>query len=143
MECVMDELTVDTWYVSRCVGLPLDVAARTLDRVFDLPDRRASVGRTPPGLTAATVSVTPLSGSARRLFGALRVDPWPAPIRVELELEPWSSSQSSLGLRPRGRPPRWRAPQYWSSAVSTLERLDAELVAAAPRARWVPRRRVS
>jgi len=139
----MDELTVDTWYVSRRVGLPLDVAATTLDRVLDEPARTANVPRTPPGLAPATVSVTPLPGSARRLFGALRVDPWPAPIRVELELEPWSSSQSSLGLRPRGRLPRWRAPQYWASAVSTLERLDAQLVAAAPRARRVLLRRAS
>jgi hypothetical protein len=141
MERVMDELTADTsWYVSRRVGLPLDVAAATLDHLFDEPDRRANLDRTRPCLAPATVSVTPLPGSARRLFGALRVDPWPAPIRVELELEPWSSSQSSLGLRPRGRPPRWRAPQYWASAVSTLERLDAQLVAAAPRPRRVLRR---
>ena len=33
----MDELTVCTWYVSRRVKLPLDVAATTLDRVLGRP----------------------------------------------------------------------------------------------------------
>ena len=139
----MDELTVCTWYVSRRVKLPLDVAATTLDRVIGRRRPWADDDATRLGLTSATVPVPPLPGTARRRHGALRMDPWPAPIAVELELEPWSSSHSTIGLRPRRRPPRWRAHRYWASAASTLERLDAELIAAAPRAGWVPVRRAS
>jgi hypothetical protein len=143
MESAMDEVTVYTWYVSRRVALPLDVAAATLDRVLDRPAPPADGDPSALGLTSATIAVTPLPGTIRRRHGALRVDPWPTPIPVELELEPWSSSQSSLGLRPRRRPPRWRAGRYWASAVSALERLDAELIAAAPRRRGWPVRRAS
>ena len=139
----MDELTVCTWYVSRRVRLPLDVAAATLDRVLDRPGPVAHDDTTRFGMTSATVAVTPLPGTARRRHGSLRVDHWPAPIAVELELEPWSASHSALGLRPRRRPPRRRAHRYWASAARALERLDAQLVAAAPRARWAAARRVS
>lgn len=139
----MNEVNGYTWHVSRRVALPLDVAAATLDRVLDRPAPSADPDATTRGLTSATVAVTPLPGTVRRWHGALRVAPWPTPIAVELELEPWSASQSSLGLRPRRRPPRWRAGWYWESAVSALERLDAELIAAAPRQRGWPVRLAS
>ncbi|HEV3450625.1 MAG TPA: hypothetical protein VG869_05410 [Acidimicrobiia bacterium] len=128
----MDELSPITWYVSRRVELPVEVAAPALDRIFDTHDREADRPSAPLGVGAATVATTPSLGPTRRCNGSLRLDRWSLPVAVELELEPWSSLQSAIGIRPRRRPPTRRARRYWSRASTILEWLDSELLAVAP-----------
>ena len=139
----MNEPNPITWYVSRRVELPLDVATTALDRFLAEHGRQSDRPTVRLGAAAATMAITPVPGPTRRRHASLRLDRWSPPVAVELELEPWSSRRSALGIRPRRRPPTRRARQYWSTAAAVLEWLGAELVAVAPVVPSTHARRVS
>jgi len=127
----MDQPEPTPWYVSRRVALPLGHAAAALD---DLVDQRRRGGEPSASIDLTeTLHAQPmwsLPGTARQLQGRLRLPRPRRPVRVELELAPWSTGRSELGLRP-ARPPAGRAAQYWETAGATLEQLADELVTLA------------
>lgn len=120
------------WYVSRRVELPLRLAVDAFDRIVrDDPDGSA-LGELPDAFVA-TPAVS-LPGAGRQLHGRLRTTRLGRGLPVELELTPWSRTQSELGLRPRRRPAGPGVDGYWRVASTTLERLRARLLAVAPSA---------
>jgi len=126
----MDQPEPTSWYVSRQVDLPLGHAAAALDH---LVDRRRGLDSTSPVQLTASLRALPISslpGTARQLRGRLRLPRSRRPVRVELELVPWSASRSDLGLR-CARPPAGRTSRYWETAAATLEQLTDELVVVA------------
>jgi hypothetical protein len=124
----MDQPEPTSWYVSRQVDLPLGHAAAALDDLVD--QRRRGVDSNSPVQLTASLRALPTSslpGTARQLRGRLRLPRSRRPVRVELELAPWSTSRSDLGLR-CARPPAGRSSRYWETAAATLEQLTEELV---------------
>lgn len=122
----MDHLP-PTWYVSRRVQLPLGAAVAALDRLVE--ERQGAFEDRPARLTDALVATPSASvlGSPHRLEGHLQLGRLARPVRVELELAPWSRAESELGLRPVRPVPGTRAEHYWGRARTTLDRLSAEL----------------
>jgi hypothetical protein len=126
---MMDHLVPTTWYVSRRLELPLTLATDAFDRIVrDRPD--GSTVAAFPDAFIATPAVS-LPGSGRRLHGRLRTTRLGPAVPVEVELTPWSHTESERGLRPRRRPAAWSADRYWQVAAVTLERLHSRLLAAA------------
>jgi hypothetical protein len=141
---MMEDLVPTTcWYVSRRVELPLTLAVDAFDRVVRDTHEGSAFGSLPDGLVAAPALALP--GAGRQLHGRLRTARLSRALPVELELTPWSHTQSELGLRPRRRPVGTRADGYWHWAALTLEHLHSRLLAAAPNGaeRHRPLRRAS
>jgi hypothetical protein len=123
-----------TWYVSRRVDVPLRAATAAFD---DLVEPVSGPG---PARLAGALTVDPTTarpGIERRLHGRLSPAGLGGPVRIELELVPWSDRCVELGLRPARRPPRYRAARYFSAAVGALEELRRALHAGAA-VRMVP-----
>src|ERR1019366_2480027 len=119
-----------SWYVSRRVELPLSLATDAFDRVVGDTHEGSALGALPDAFVAAPA--VSLSGAGRQLQGRLRTARLRRALPAELELTPWSHTQSELGLRPRRPPVGSRADEYWHWAGLTLERLHARLLSAAP-----------
>jgi hypothetical protein len=138
----MSDVMPSTWFVSRRVGLPLAAAAAALDELVE--HRR---GDRAPGSVPLTdgLEVWPaiaLPGGARCLEARLRLGGLARPLRVELELGPWSRAESEVGIRPTRRPRPAGAERYWAAAGDALCVLRTTLPALAPapppvRARWL------
>ena len=127
----MEDLVPTTsWYISRRVELPLSLAADAFDRVVGQPDEAAELGALPDAFVASPAVSLP--GAGRQLHGRLRTARLRRAVPVELELIPWSRTQSELGLRPRRRPVGSSADGYWHWAPLTLERLHSRLLSATP-----------
>jgi hypothetical protein len=138
----MDDETPCSWCVSRHVALAPPVAAGTLTRLVDArrgpdPDARASLDG---GLVVAP---SPATGTLRTFLGRLSVSRWRRPLRVELELGPWSRTAAELRLRPRRPPTFGLTDAYWHASTTALETLRAELLAQAPARHPLALRRAS
>ena len=78
-------------------------------------------------------------GAVQGFLGRLRCGPMPwQRVPVELAVEPWSSRESAVTLRPTGRPPRAGADRYFESARTALGTVRAELLASRKVAVEVP-----
>jgi hypothetical protein len=136
---MMEDLVPTTsWYVSRRVELPLSLAADAFDRVVGHAHEAATLGALPDAFVAAPARSLP--GAGRQLHGRLRTAGLRRALPVELELTPWSHTESELGLRPGRRPAGSSADGYWHWATLTLERLHSGLLSAAPHATMRNRR---
>ena len=127
----MDDDRPLTWCVTRHVALAPPVAAGTLTQLVDArrqptPDDAA---RLDGGLVVAPSYGT---GTLRTFLGRLSVSRWRRPLRVELELGPWSRTAAELRLRPRRPPTVGLADAYWQASSTALETLRANLLAHAP-----------
>lgn len=114
-----------TWYVSRRLELPLAAATTALDRLTE----HLSAGRVLGSLRLRDTTAFAPPGVSRRLFGRLLLAGLGRPVRVELELTPWSREESELGLRPFKSVSSLRAERYTSTAVETLDEVRGELLA--------------
>lgn len=119
-----------SWYISRRVELPMSVAADAFDRVVGHPHEATGLGSLPDAFVPAPTVALP--GAGRQLHGRLRTARLRRALPVELELTPWSHTQSELGLRPRRRPVGSSADGYWHWAALTLERLHSRLLSVTP-----------
>src|ERR1039457_5504492 len=96
---IMEGLVPTTsWYVSRRVELPLSLAADAFDRVVGHLHDRSTFGPFPDTFVAAPALSLP--GAGRQLHGRLRTARLRRALPVEVELTPWSHTQSELGVRP-------------------------------------------
>jgi hypothetical protein len=137
----MPDVLPSSWFISRRVGLPLATAATALDELVEHL-RRDRVNDSVP-LTEG-LDVWPgvaLPGTARCLDARLRLGGLARPLRVELELGPWSRAESEVGIRPTRRLRPRGAERYWAGAREALEVLRTTLpsFASAPSpvlARW-------
>jgi hypothetical protein len=136
----MPDVMPSSWFISRRVGLPLATAATALDELVE--DRRRDGTNNSVPLTEG-LDVWPgvaLPGTARCLVARLRLGGLARPLRVELELGPWSRAESEVGIRPTRRLRPGGAERYWAGARDALEALQATLpaFASAPPvlARW-------
>jgi hypothetical protein len=128
-----------SWYVARRIPMSPTDATRALGETL-------RAGAVAPG-RAADIAVDGVHhtrpGEARGFTGRLRLGRALTPtIRVEIEVEPWSWSESVLGVRPMRRPPRFRADRYFRRVLSLLDGLEADMVerVGAPAARAEIRR---
>ena len=99
----MPDVMPSSWFISRRVELPLPTAATALDQLMEL--RRREGPNEPVPLTE-DLDVRPalaLPGTARCLEARLRLGGLARPLRVELELSPWSRAESEVGIRPTRR----------------------------------------
>lgn len=127
----MNDDTPLSWCVTRHVALAPPVAAGTLSQLVDArrgpsPEHAA---RLEGGLVVAPARAT---GTLRTFPGRLSVGRWRPPLRVELELGPWSRTAAELRLRPRRPPTRGVANAYWQASTRALDTLHADLLARAP-----------
>jgi len=138
----MDDETPLSWCVSRQVALAPTVAAGTLARLVDA--RRGPDPDAPARLHGGlVVAPSPATGTLRTFGGRLSLTPWRRPLRVELELGPWSRTAAELRLRPRRPPSFGLAGAYWHASTTAIETLRAELLARAPAREPLPLRRAS
>ena len=136
----MSDVMAQTWFVSRRVALPLAAAATALDELVEKRGRDRSSGSVAltDGLEVWPAATLP--GEARRLDARLRLGGLGRPLRVELELSPWSRAESEVAIRPTRRPRP--AERYWAGAADALDALRATLPSLAPApsralARWL------
>ncbi len=112
------------WYVARRVDLP----AAELPEV-ELPSRVVADN----GVTLSIGRPIYVDDPSYRSFEAVLSYPGrvPARLRVELDLNPYSSERGELGLRPAQRLPRilLSAQRYFDGAWSVLDALADDLVA--------------
>jgi len=136
-----DVMPSTTWFISRRVGLPLATAVTALDELVE-HRRRDLRGAAVPLSDALDVwPAVALPGTARCLDARLRLGGLARPLRVEIELSPWSRAESEIGIRPTRRPRPRDAERYWAGASDALAALRATLpsFASAPSpvlARW-------
>lgn len=113
-----------SWHVARRVAVPHGDATHALGEAV----RTGAIG---PG-TIADVTVDSVHhtrpGEARGFTGRLRLDRVFGVIRVEVEVEPWSRSESALGVRPARRPPVYRGDRYFERAIALLGGLETCLL---------------
>jgi len=130
-----------SWFISRRVELPLATAATALDELVE-HRRHDGVSDSVPLTDGLDVwPAVALPGTARCLDARLRLGGLARPLRVELELSPWSRAESEVGIRPTRRPRPGGAERYWAGASDALDALSTTLpsFASAPLrvlARW-------
>ena len=113
-----------SWHVSRRVPVAPADATRALGEAI-----RAGALTQAMGSALAVEGVCHVrTGEVRGLVGRLRLGRRFRSARVEIEVEPWSHSESALGLRPVRRPPRVQSDRYFASAVALLAALEACLL---------------
>jgi hypothetical protein len=126
---MMDTHPTGTWYVARRFAVPADLAAPALDRIAgaELVLRGDWGGlvaaAAPPGLARSRAA------PRRVLRGRLHL-PHRRAAGVEVELTPWSTRESELGVRPTSLPRAGRGKAYTETAVAALDRLHDALLAA-------------
>lgn len=121
----MDQRDVTTWYVSRRMTVAPEDAGQALD-VMITPETTARIRWGPLELEKGMVREIRSCGSERRIAGRLHLARR-RPVRVELELTPWSRAESVLGLRPSEAPKGGRATSYFAAAIQSLDALRARL----------------
>jgi hypothetical protein len=128
-----------TWYVWRRIPLRHDETTRALGALL----RSGSS----PGVAATGVAVERLHharpGDARGFVGRLPLGRIFGAPRVEVEVEPWSHTESTIAVRPLDRAPRLRASRYFERAFAVLDRLEALLLARAVEPTTTEMRRAS
>jgi hypothetical protein len=123
----MPDVMPSSWFISRRVELPLATAATALD---GLVEHRRRPGTSDSVPLTETLDVRPgfaLPGTARCLDARLRLGGLARPLRVELELGPWSHAECEVGIRPTRRPRPGGADRYWAGARDALEALRTTL----------------
>ena len=128
-------------YVSRRVPLAPSRAGAAFDHLCGEGDVRARLGAPVGTLTVedgdASVPWVPDGAPVRRARARLRTGRWRR-VRVEVELLPWSRSESELGLRPLGRrlgtawAPTSVGRRYFDAALAALEHVAGRLEHLAP-----------
>ena len=111
------------WYVARRIAVPCGSASHALGEVLRtgaLPDRA-------PVVVDTVRHGRP--GEARGFTGRLHLRGLHPSVPVEVELEPWSTTDAVLGLRPARRPPTRRADRYFESAIGVLADLESAVLA--------------
>jgi hypothetical protein len=137
----MPDVMPSSWFISRRVELPLATAATALDELVE-HRRRDGVSDSVPLTDGLDVwPAVALPGTARCLDARLRLGGLARPLRVELELSPWSRAESEVGIRPPRRRCPGGAERYWAGASDALDALSTTLpsfASAPPRvlARW-------
>src|ERR1700724_3646145 len=116
----MPDVMPSTWFVSRRVRLPLAAAATALDELVEQRRRDTTSGSIPLTSGLEVWPAVALSGQARCLGARLRLGGLTRPLRVELELGPWSRTESEVGIRPARRPRPAGAERYWAGASAAL-----------------------
>ena len=115
---------VTSWHVARRVPVPHADATRALGEAL-------RTGAIAPG-TVADVTVDTVRhtrpGEARGFTGRLRLGRVLGVIRVEVEVEPWSRTESALGVRPARLPPNNRVDRYFERAIALLDGLETCLL---------------
>lgn len=137
----MPDVMPSSWFISRRVELPLATAATALDELVE-HRRHDGVSDSVPLTDGLDVwPAVALPGTARCLDARLRLGGLARPLRVELELSPWSRAESEVGIRPTRRPRPGGAERYLAGASDALDALSTTLpsfASAPPRvlARW-------
>jgi hypothetical protein len=137
----MPDVMPSSWFISRRVELPLATAATALDKFVEHRRRDGANDSVPLTEDLDVWPAVALPGTARCLDARLRVGGLARPLRVELELGPWSRAESEVGIRPTRRLRPGGAERYWAGARDALEALRTTLpsFASAPPpvlARW-------
>jgi len=125
MRAHIDSAKAISWCASRrCRGSVPDVAAYLADRFADDATVVTASGRVTivPGPARAVTTVGPVRSHRAKLF----YRSWPIPVRVTIEIEPWSRTESELLVRPTRRPPRVED-AYFAAVLATLEALATEI----------------
>ena len=131
--------TRTSWYVSRRVPLTHDETTRALgDLLRSSADADVLAGDV---VVERVLHARP--GEARGFLGRLRLGGALGTTRVEVEVEPWSRTDSTIAVRPRRRAPRQRAARYFDRAFLLLRQLEAHLLASAITSERVEMRRAS
>lgn len=123
----MLDVMPSTLFISRRVGLPLAAAATAFDELVKQRRRDRASASIPltDGLEIWAAVAVP--GPARRLDARLRIGGLARPLRVELELGPWSRVESEVGIRPMRRLRPAGAERYWAGASVALDTLRTAL----------------
>jgi hypothetical protein len=113
-----------SWYVSRRIQVPSADATRALGEIL-------RTGSLAPGLVPDVVvddvkHTRP--GAASGFTGRLRLGGVFGATPVEVELDAWSHSESTLAVRPARRPPKLRADRYFERALAFLDRFGTHLL---------------
>src|SRR5688500_15705007 len=103
------------WYVCRRIPAPHTEAMRALGDAPRADPLLLSLG---PDVAVDRVAHLRL-GEARRFTGRLRLG-LTGSTRVEVEVEPWSRTESAIAVRPLRRAPRARARRYFAHAHDLL-----------------------
>jgi hypothetical protein len=114
-----------SWYVSRRVEIPAG----------DLATLRLPASVTAPNGVSLTIGApVPVDDEQYRTFDGVLTYPGmvTAKVRVEVDLNPYTSSYGEIGLRPARRAPRLlvSAERYFDGAWSVLDELASVLVEA-------------
>ena len=113
--------TEPSWYVSRRIPVPTGDATRALGAAL-----RADVL---PGAMDPTLAIDGVRylrpGEVRGFTGRLDLGRLRGTARVEVQVEPWSRSESAIGVRPIGRVPRARADRYFQRAIALIGSLES------------------
>jgi hypothetical protein len=113
-----------SWYMSRRIPTTRADATRALGEAL----RTGSLVRgIVPGVVVDGVRHT-RPGAASGFTGRLRLGGVFGVTPVEVEVEAWSHSESTLGVRPARRPPKLRADRYFECAFAFLDRLETHLL---------------
>jgi hypothetical protein len=108
---------VTTYFMSRVIDVPAHVACAAFEAVLD------DVAYDGVHL----LDITTQSSASRGSRDALLRAPF-APMRVSIEVEPWSDERSQLGLRPLRWGPRvWPSSRQLSAGHDLIHRLDAAI----------------
>jgi hypothetical protein len=128
MDALVDTSKSITWCASRrCVGSLSEIAEYLAARFVDdaTVETRGVRLTVVPGAPRGVATVGPVRAHRAKLsFGS-----WRPSTRVTLEVEPWSSSESELLVRPTRRPPLGED-AYFASVLAVLESLAAEIDAS-------------
>ena len=107
------------WYVCRRIPAPHTEAMRALGDALRADPLLLSLG---PDFTIDRVEHLRL-GETRGFTGRLRLG-LAGSIRVELEIEPWSRTESVIAVRPLRRAPRAHADRYFAHTLEALAALE-------------------
>jgi hypothetical protein len=111
------------WYVYRRIPASHTEAMRALCDALRADPLLLSMG---PDFAIDRVEHLRL-GEARRFTGRLRLG-LAGTTRIEVEVEPWSHTESALAVRPLRRAPRARANRYFAHALALLGDLETCIV---------------
>jgi hypothetical protein len=111
------------WYLSRRIPVSRPEAMRALCDALRADPLLLSMG---PDVTMDRVEHLRL-GETRGFTGRLRLGLL-GTTRIEVEVEPWSHTESVLAVRPLRRAPRARASRYFAHALGLLAGLETLLL---------------
>jgi hypothetical protein len=114
-----------TLVMTRVIGLAPEVTEAALDGWWEAHAARAVVDLGHDHLKLGPPAGRPIGGLRRMPADLHRWSGWPE--HLELELNPWSLSQTELSLRPRRR--LHNLARYFRTGQAILDRMAAELCA--------------